>query len=146
MHSSLYTMNTIELLKSRGLKKTTQRVHLINILREKALAVTEEEIKKEMGTLYDRITFYRTIQTLLEANLIHRITIDSKTVKYALNQPALPHKEHSHFFCNRCHSVTCLETSATLTYGLPTGFREESHELLIKGVCCKCNEAIPAGQ
>ena len=45
-------MDTIELLKSKGLKKTAQRIMLIDILQEKGIALTETDIKTEMGKLY----------------------------------------------------------------------------------------------
>lgn len=133
-------MNAIELLKSQGLKKTAQRIMLINILQKKAVALTEEDIKQEMGDLYDRITFYRTIQTLLDVGIIHRITIDNKTVKYALSETSTHEDNHSHFFCKRCHSVTCLDNLPSINYTLPDGYKGEECEVLIKGICCKCNK------
>ena len=131
-------MNAIELLKNKGLKKTAQRIMLINILQEKTVALTEDDIKQDMGEVYDRITFYRTIQTLLDAELIHRITINNKTVKYALNETSVHNHNHGHFFCKKCHSVTCLGEIPPINYNLPTGYKEDDCEVLIKGYCCGC--------
>ncbi|MDR2038488.1 MAG: transcriptional repressor [Bacteroidales bacterium] len=131
-------MNAIELLRSKGLKKTAQRIMLINILQKKAVTLTEDDIKQEMGDLYDRITFYRTVQTLLEADLIHRINVDNKTVKYALNETSPHTKDHSHFFCKKCRSVTCLKDVPAITYHLPDGFKGEECEIIIKGICGNC--------
>ena len=78
-------MSAIDILREKGLKKSAQRISIINILLDKQIPLTESDIEVEMGDMYDRITFYRTIQTLLEKGVIHRITIDSTTVKYALN-------------------------------------------------------------
>ncbi len=133
-------MNAIELLKSRGLKKTAQRVMLINVLQKKTVAQTEEDIKQEMGDLYDRITFYRTVQTLLDADIIHRITIDNKTSKYALNESASHNGNHGHFFCKKCHKVTCLGEILPLNYNLPDRYKAEECEVLIKGVCADCDK------
>jgi len=134
-------MNAVDLLRTKGLKKTAQRIMLINILQKHAIALTETDIKAEMGDLYDRITFYRTIQILLEANIIHRITVDNITVKYALNDVAKPKHtiSHAHFFCTNCQSVTCLDTIPLSDYSLPDGFTGEKCEILIKGHCAKCN-------
>jgi len=136
-------MNAIELLRAKGLKKTAQRIMLINILRKHAIALTEADIKAEMDDLYDRITFYRTIQILLDADIIHRITVDNITVKYALNDLHAPEHagNHAHFFCNNCHAVTCLEDVSSLNYTLPPGFTGEKCEVLIRGFCRKCNVA-----
>jgi Fur family ferric uptake transcriptional regulator len=112
---------------------------LINLLQKAGISLTEGEIKAEMGDLYDRITFYRTVQTLLDANIIHRITVDNITVKYALNHSDRSHSEnHIHFFCKQCHSVTCLENAAIPAYDIPKGFKSEECEVLIKGICDKC--------
>ena len=133
-------MNAIELLRERGLKKTAQRIMIINILQKKGIALTENDIKSEMGELYDRITFYRTIQTLLNANIIHRITVDNIVVKYALNDHnhSGHEKSHNHFFCKKCHAVTCLEDIPAPGYKLPEGYEEEECEILIKGICANC--------
>lgn len=135
-------MNAIELLKSKGLKKTAQRVMLINILQKQAVALTEDDIKREMGDLYDRITFYRTVQTLLDADLIHRITVDNKTIKYALNEICSHGKNHFHFFCKKCYSVTCLEDMTAINYSLPEKYIAEECEVLIKGVCPNCKSNL----
>ena len=131
-------MSAIDILKEKGLKKSAQRIAIISILLDKQIPLTESDIKAEMGDMYDRITFYRTIQTLLETNIIHRITVDNITVKYALNN-AKSHS-HIHFYCKVCHSVTCLEDIPLQEYRLPEGFGQEECEVLIKGICNQCQE------
>ncbi len=114
---------------------------LINILQKGDISLTESEIKLQMGDLYDRITFYRTVQTLLEAGIIHRITVDNITVKYAMNHLDDEHPDnHIHFFCHVCHSVTCLEDVSMPQYRIPKGYAAEECEVLIKGVCDKCSK------
>jgi Fur family ferric uptake transcriptional regulator len=131
-------MSAIELLKSKGLKKTAQRIMLINTLKNNEIALTEEDIRHEMGDLYDRITFYRTVQTLLDAEIIHRITIDNKTIKYALNNTSLHGVNHGHFLCRKCNRVTCLGTLPAINYLVPSGYKSDEYEVLIKGICAKC--------
>lgn len=132
-------MNAIDILKNKGLKKTAHRIMLISTLQKRGVSLTEGEIKSEMGDLYDRITFYRTVQTLLNARIIHRITVDNITVKYALNDSSHRYSEnHIHLFCKQCHSVICLENVAKPEYLVPQGFKAEESEVLIKGLCEKC--------
>lgn len=114
---------------------------LINLLQKAGISLTEGEIKSEMVDLYDRITFYRTVQTLLDANIIHRITVDNITVKYALNHSGDQHSgNHIRFFCKQCHSVTCLEDIAIPQYHVPQSFQFEECEVLIKGLCDQCSK------
>ena len=129
-------MSAIDILREKGLKKSAQRIAIISILLDKRFPLTESDIKEEMGDMYDRITFYRTIQTLLEANIIHRITIDNVTARYALNNS--PNHSHIHFYCKICHSVTCFEDIPLQEYHLPETFEQEECEVLIKGTCNKC--------
>ncbi|MDR1091746.1 MAG: transcriptional repressor [Prevotella sp.] len=133
-------MNAIELLKNKGLKKTAQRIMLINILQKASIALTESDIKAEMGDLYDRITFYRTVQTLLDADIIHRIAVNNVIVKYALNALHIPKPEmnHAHFFCKNCHSVICIGDTPSVEYKLPEYFSVDECEILIKGICANC--------
>lgn len=136
-------MNAVELLKSKGLKKTAQRIMLINILQKASIALTESDIKAEMGDLYDRITFYRTVQILLDADIIHRITVDNTIIKYALNTLHTPKSEmdHAHFFCKKCHSVMCIGDIPLIKYRLPEGFTSDECEILIKGICANCQNS-----
>ena len=131
-------MSAIDILREKGLKKSAQRISIINILLDKQIPLTESDIEVEMGDMYDRITFYRTIQTLLEKGVIHRITIDSTTVKYALNT-AQSHS-HIHFYCKMCHAVTCFKEIPLQEYVLPAGFEQEECEVLIKGYAGSAND------
>lgn len=135
--SNHHIMSAIDILRGKGLKKSAQRIAIIKILLDKQIPLTESDIKVEMGDMYDRITFYRTIQVLLENHIIHRITIDNVTVKYALNNTQ--YHSHIHFFCKICHSVTCLKDIPLQDYPLPENYKQEECEVLIKGICNECN-------
>ena len=68
-------MNATDILKRKGLKKSAQRIRVINILKDKGMPMAEDEIKVAMGEIYDRVTFYRTMQALEKAGVVHRILI-----------------------------------------------------------------------
>lgn len=133
-------MDVVELLRSKGLRKTPQRVMLIDILYRSGTALTEEDVKSEMGEFYDRVTFYRSVQTLIDVGLIHRVTIDNKTTKYALNNRNEASPEHDHFYCLSCGRVTCMSDRTTLKIDLPEGFEAFSHQILIRGLCKECRD------
>lgn len=135
-------MNTADILQIHGLKKTTPRVALVEVLKQSPKAMSEQEAKEKLGPLYDRITFYRSVQTLEEAGVIHRIVADNTVVKYALNHCAHGHKhqiDHVHFYCTHCQSVVCLNDVKTMPYALPSDYKIDSCEVLIKGTCGQCN-------
>lgn len=87
---------------------------------------------------YDRTTFYRSFKTLEEHNIIHKIVIDGQTVKYALDDATTHSSTHAHFYCNECHTVTCLDDVPVQRYQLPDGYSESETDVLIKGICPTC--------
>lgn len=138
-------MNVTDLLKKNGLKKSAQRVALVNILLKHRRPLTEEDMKSELGEVYDRVTFYRTMQMLVSVGIVHRIVVDNTTVEYALSTEEDEHA-HVHFYCKVCHAVTCMKEVPVYHYQLPDGYRQEECEVVIKGVCPTCAaQGKPAG-
>lgn len=104
--------------------------------------MSENEIKERMADLYDRITFYRNVQTLVSAGIIHKIVADNTTVRYALNCCEHGHRhtsEHAHFFCETCHAVLCMDQIKIPDINLPAGYKFVDCDVIIKGICKKCN-------
>ena len=135
-------MNASEILKHHEVKKTLARIAIINALQTQKYPLSENDIKEFMSDMYDRVTFYRNIQTLTSAGIIHKIVADNTTIRYALNCCEMGHKhliDHAHFFCETCHQVFCLEQVKIPMYNLPIGFTSSNCDIIIKGVCNKCN-------
>jgi len=136
-------MEAVEILQNHQLKKTTPRVAIIQALQTSKAPLSENEVKEKMGNLYDRITFYRSVQTLMEVGIIHRIIVDNITTRYALNFCNNKHQhivDHVHFFCQQCNSLICLNDVKLQNYQLPNEFIAEQCEVTIKGLCDKCSD------
>jgi Fur family ferric uptake transcriptional regulator len=77
-----------EILKQKGLKVTNQRVRVLEVLSNSPdKHLTAEEIYELIKVDYPEIglaTVYRTIQLLLELNLIDRINLDDGFVRYEI--------------------------------------------------------------
>ncbi|MBK5720569.1 transcriptional repressor [Dysgonomonas sp. Marseille-P4677] len=131
-------MNAEEILKYHKLKNTGCRKFIITALLQKDLALSENEIKQSLPDLFDRVTFYRSLKTLEEYKIIHRIVLHDAVVKYALNREILPEGDHAHFHCVKCDSVTCLETKLKSPTSLPDGFSVNSIDVLLEGTCPEC--------
>ena len=108
-------MNATDILKRKGLKKSAQRIRVINILKDKGMPMAEDEIKVAMGEIYDRVTFYRTMQALEKAGVVHRILIDNNKSEYAFNVED-GHHSHVHFLCTKCGAVSCLKDVMVADY------------------------------
>jgi Fur family transcriptional regulator, ferric uptake regulator len=135
-------MKAVEILKCYGIRKTPGRLAIVKILQEKNRPLSEAELKHEMDKDYDRITFYRNILKLQMLGVVHKIVIDNTVVKYGLisSEDGLKHKnEHAHFYCEECHSVVCLDEVKIPDISLPSGYKYNDCDIIIKGRCEKCN-------
>ncbi|WP_165020829.1 Fur family transcriptional regulator [Dysgonomonas sp. ZJ709] len=133
-------MDAEQILKHHNLKNTGCRKFIISELLCNNLALSENEIKQALPDLFDRVTFYRSLKTLEEKKIIHRIILHDATIKYALNKEAMPKEDHAHFHCVKCDGVTCLETEVEIPSNLPTGFSLESTQILLEGTCPSCKK------
>jgi Fur family ferric uptake transcriptional regulator len=131
-------MKTEEILHKHNLVRTSCRQSIIDTIAKSGHAISEEEIKKKVEATYDRTTFYRSLKTLIEKNIIHKIVVDNQLVKYALNEGSRENN-HVHFFCNSCEVVECLPGIDLGEELLPEGYKQVETELVIKGFCNKCN-------
>jgi Fur family transcriptional regulator, ferric uptake regulator len=135
-------MTSAEILSLHHLRKTPARLAIVQHLLTSTLPQSESEIHEKMHETYDRITFYRSIQTLMEAGVVHRIVADNTTVRYALNQCTEKqhehHNDHVHFYCKKCGCVECLNGIVIGNYPLPNGYQKEDCDVVIKGVCKNC--------
>lgn len=128
----------VDILKKHNLKRTSCREKIINSVLSANKALSENEIKSSFRNDYDRTTFYRTLKTLEQNNIIHKIVVDNQLVKYALSENETSLEKHVHFYCNKCHTVECLDDVLVKQYDLPEGYSEKTTEVLIKGICAKC--------
>lgn len=135
-------MTPTEILTLHHLRKTPTRLAIVKYLQTAPFPQSENDIHKKMLDSYDRITFYRTIQTLMESGIIHRIVADNTTVRYALNHCNSQLHEHSddhiHFYCTKCGKVECLKGVVVQQYHLPDGYRYDECNVVVKGLCQQC--------
>ena len=124
-------MDIENLLKENGLKKTKQRVERLNIIIELDLDATIKNILSK--TKIDKSTVYRTIETLLNNNVIET-SINHKNELYYLL------KEHKHYIkCIKCHEKKEINICPVDSIE-SNGFKIISHQIEIDGICSKCNK------
>jgi Fur family ferric uptake transcriptional regulator len=132
-------MKAKEILQKHNLVRTSCRQSIIDTISKCGHAISEDEIKHRVEATYDRTTFYRSLKTLIENNIIHKIVVDNQVVKYALTEGKTIGKDHIHFYCNECETVMCMPETKINLPSLPEGYRHLESELVIKGYCKKCN-------
>jgi len=141
--SNTYQSAAEAMIRKEGGRATDNRVRILALLLAEDQAITHREIEARMpGQQLDRVTLYRVLQWLADRGLIHKITSDDHVWRFHVNDDAYAH-QHAHFKCTNCAKVVCLEdlpsgrqSGSHLT--LPTGYRFQTIELTVKGLCAKC--------
>ncbi|MEO1055101.1 MAG: transcriptional repressor [Bacteroidota bacterium] len=132
----------ISLLKDFNLRSTNCRVEILSIFLDKHFALTQAELEKEINSIHDRVTVYRTLKTFQDKGLIHKVLDDSGSSKYALCKNGCDHihhhDEHIHFKCVKCGQTNCMENVKIPTIKLPEGYDFHSADLLVTGTCREC--------
>lgn len=138
-----------KLLKEKGLKVTRQRLVVLEVLAENPQEhLTAEEIYERVKVGNPDIglaTVYRTVQLLLELELIERINLDDGFVRYEIGDTqGGGHHRHHHLICLRCGGVTAFQKDMleALETGVQAalGFRVTDHEVKLYGICKDCSE------
>jgi Fur family transcriptional regulator, ferric uptake regulator len=121
------------------IRKTQQREVIKNIIFGCKRAQTINEIYEEALISQPTLgisTVYRTVKSLLSSAEITTVEIGGEPPRYEMANLA----HHHHFKCNECQKVYdivgCLHH---LTDLLPHGFKLQSHEITLFGICSKCS-------
>ncbi len=133
-------MEAADILNDHHLKRTSCREGIINVIIAAHGAISENDIKARLDSSYDRTTFYRSFKTLEKNNVIHKVIIDSQNVKYALSHHHDRQESHAHFYCQKCHTVQCLNEINVQNIQLPDGYSGDEAEVIIKGTCPDCQK------
>lgn len=136
-----------DLLREKGLKVTSQRLMVLNILSahgDEHLTVEEiYDLAKEESPEIGLATINRTVQVLLELHVIEKVTFDDGFARYELNgeETGSGHRHH-HAICTQCGKVYSLETDLLDTLEKQVfeslGFEVTDHEVKLYGLCSAC--------
>lgn len=134
-------MDALHIIKNSGLRLTSSRQKIITILIKSQTALSEIDLEKQL-TSCDRTTIYRTLNTLLENGIVHKLIDTDGSNKYVLNRSwESSHPDHIHFKCNECGIVECLENLSDQQLKLPEGYKKLYINFVVVGVCDHCNES-----
>lgn len=137
-----------EMLKAKGLKVTNQRLVVLKVLdKHRDTHMAAEDIYKLVKAECPDIglaTVYRTVQLLLEMQLVDRINLDDGCVRYEIGHLVDGESKHTHhhLICRDCGKV--LSFNDDLLEELENhiermmGFRVLDHELKFYGQCKDC--------
>ncbi len=134
--------DALTIIRNSGLRITPSRKKIINIFLKSQHALSEGDLEKQLAADCDRTTIYRTLHTLSEHDILHKLIDTDGSTKYVLNRETnQPHDEHIHFKCNECGTVECLEHVPDQHLILPEGYKKLYTNFVVVGVCDHCNDS-----
>ena len=129
-------------VRSAGLRCTPGRVRVLEIIAAAEHAMSTREVMKHLPSYTDEVTTHRTLVTLAEKGILHRMNSATKGFVFALSRPESESRRHAHFVCDDCGKVVCMEGD-----GIPKlpehvkvakGFHLRHAELVLHGSCPDC--------
>ncbi|TGK08926.1 transcriptional repressor [Leptospira fletcheri] len=125
--------------KKSASRKTKQKEEIFRVIQDAKGPLSVKEIHDLSKLSLKNIgiaTVYRTVNHLLESEKIHEIKLPGESSRFETSH--LEH--HHHFHCTECDRVFDVEVCPFPIENLPKGFRVDSHEILLYGVCSECNK------
>jgi Fur family ferric uptake transcriptional regulator len=132
----------LTILKKNHLSNTDSRRAILEIFLQSPSALAHQDIEKQTGERFDRVTVYRTIQTFIDKGIVHTIPTADNLVRYALCREECSeghhHDDHIHFVCEHCGKTTCLDETDVPEIRLPKGYKAVQVNVVVNGICREC--------
>ncbi|MDD5328209.1 MAG: transcriptional repressor [Phycisphaerae bacterium] len=136
------TKKTIDdLLGSAKLRRTGPRRTVLEILMDAKRPQTVDEIMTAMSRgCANKVTVYRTLESLVVAGLVHRAFVHKRAEHFELADRCTEAQCHPHFTCTSCGKTFCLtDLSLPLIKGLKKGFVFHKQQVRVDGLCPACS-------
>jgi len=132
-----------EFLKSRGKRVTQQRRMIVEDVFAQHDHFNADElcdVLQKAGRDVSRPTVYRTLNELVEAGLLRRMTIGSRSV-YELDYG---YPQHDHLYCEKCDKLMEFQSEEIVRIreevAREFNFRVSGHRFIVYGVCDECQK------
>jgi Fur family ferric uptake transcriptional regulator len=133
-----------EYLQSRGKRITQQRKSLVDFVFERHDHFDADELIESLSGRHEaerisRPTVYRTLNELVEAGLLRKMTLGGR----AVYEHDYGYPQHDHLYCQMCDKL--IEFSSDELQEIRDAvarehnFRVTGHRLIISGVCHDCS-------
>ena len=130
--------------RPRAQRYTTQQRDMVQYIFSKHNHFDADELIDEMkseGFRVSRATVYRTLNKLVDASLLRRINLGSRTVY----EHDYGYAQHDHLHCEQCGAMIEFQDSqlekTIQDMCQQHEFHYRGHTFVIRGVCADCNRA-----
>jgi Fur family ferric uptake transcriptional regulator len=150
-----------ELLRHGKLRVTSVRMAILRALGNSPVALEAAEVASALhaaGEDADRVTVYRTLNSLVDSGIAHRIDPGDRIFRFSLTDHGRctgehHEHEHPHMVCDTCGAVECI-MDAEVTIKPRSGaqpparqkFKVTQQDIMLHGTCDRCADATSRGQ
>lgn len=132
----------VQMLKDKGMRVTPQRCAVYANLLGRDDHPTVEQLLRDLNRTFpisSQATVYSSLQSLRQVGLVREVLLEEGVSRYDANIDS-----HHHFRCRCCGAIKDIAWSElpTLTLeGLRVGFKSETYEVTVFGVCDCCADS-----
>ncbi|TKJ33303.1 MAG: hypothetical protein CEE38_20865 [Planctomycetes bacterium B3_Pla] len=129
-----------EMLKAAKLYCTQGRVTILKVLMKAGKPLSQDRIAQRSGQKhFDKVTIYRTLESLLKVGLVHKVFVDKRAWHFELAHNCTESQCHPHFTCTSCGDTHCLtEISLPMARSPHEGFVIHRQQVRLEGLCPDC--------
>lgn len=129
-----------KMLKAANLYRTKPRAAVLKVLLKAGKPLTQDQIARRLGRKrLDKVTIYRTLESLFKVGLVHKAFIQKRTWHFELADRCTEAQCHPHFTCTNCGRTHCMtEMSLPMVKSPHRGFVIKHQQVRLEGLCPKC--------
>lgn len=127
------------ILRRAGLRRTSGRRALVQLLLESDAPLTGEEISGVLAGVMHWASVYRSLDALVRAGAVHRVETGQRVWRFAVCGCHARGHCHAHFVCRQCGRAECLRWLPMP--GVPAvgdRYVVEGQEHYVRGLCPGC--------
>lgn len=120
-------------------RNTPAKDAVLALLTDKAKAMSQDSIEKNIDIDIDRTTIYRILNRFCEDGVLHRIVAEDGKQYFAVCIKCDEKKladHHFHFKCTQCETIECLPIE--VQFSLEKGYSVQSVNCILMGICKDC--------
>jgi Fur family ferric uptake transcriptional regulator len=131
----------IETLRNNGYSVTKARQAVFEALENQEPQSMGKLVAKLRDSI-DKASIYRTVALFEKLGIVHRLQLGWK---YKIELADTFNYHHHHISCSSCHRVFPIREDVTLEAAMQAlaqeyGFRAQSHQVEIQGLCSQCQQ------
>jgi Fur family ferric uptake transcriptional regulator len=128
------------MVKEANLYCTEARVAILKVLLAAAGPLSQDQISGQVASrAMNKVTVYRTLDSLVEAGLVHRAFMEDRAWHFELADHCTKHQCHPHFTCTRCGVTQCMTDISLPMAVIPRkGFIISRQQVRLEGLCPAC--------